>query len=233
MRTEQRRPAVRLLHELVVLGGLWLVYSVGRGLAGRHTTGAPGHASDVWSLERRLHLPSEAALQRFALHSEDLVRVANVYYEFEHFVTLGLVSLYLLLVRPEKYDAFRRVLVATTALALVGHVVYPLMPPRMRPDFGIVDTGVRFGQSVYGADPHNHGLLNQYAAMPSMHVAWAFLFAGTVIWAARSRWRWLMLLDPVATTWVVVVTGNHYWVDGIVGVLCLLVAWAACSRWRR
>jgi hypothetical protein len=117
--------------------------------------------------------------------------------------------------------------VLTTALALLGHAGYPLMPPRMRPDFGLVDTGVQFGQSVYGPDYANHGLVNQYAAMPSMHVGWAVLFAVTVIVVARSRWRWLALVYPGITTWVVVATGNHYWLDGVAGVLALALALVA------
>ena len=226
----ERRPVWRRLgQEALLLGTLWMVYTLGRALAGRHVAGARDHASDVWRLERHLHLPDEASWQRWALGHTDLVQAANVYYKFEHWVALGVVVLWLLVFRIGYYPWFRRVLVSTTALALVGHVTYPLMPPRMRPDLGFVDTGVVLGQSVYGPDPRNHGLLNQYAAMPSMHVAWAALFALTVILAARTRWRWLAICYPAVTTTVVVITGNHYWLDGIVGVLLLGVAIAAVA----
>lgn len=229
---ERRRPGWRLLHEALVLGGLWLVYSLGRALAGRHTGGARAHSSDVWALERALHLPAEDAVQRAVLGRETLVHAANAYYEYEHFTSLGLAALWLLLVHPDRYPWFRRVLVATTGLALVGHLAYPLTPPRLRPDLGLVDTGVRYGQSVYGADAHNSGLLDQYAAMPSMHVAWAFLFALAVLLVARSRWRWVAVAYPALTTYVVVVTGNHYWLDGVVGVLLLCLALATVGRLR-
>jgi hypothetical protein len=99
----------------------------------------------------------------------------------------------------------------------------------MRPDLGFVDTGVVLGQSVYGPDPRNHGLVNQYAAMPSMHVAWAVLFAVTVILATRTAWRWLAVVYPAVTTSVVVITTNHYWLDGIIGVLLLGVAVTAVA----
>lgn len=214
----------RLGHEALVLGALWLAYTLGRALAGRHLAGARGHASDVWRLERELRLPDEAGWQRWALGHPALVSAANVYYKYEHWVALGAVALWLLLFRVGLYPWFRRVLVLTTGLALVGHFAYPLMPPRMRPDLGFVDTGVVLGQSVYGPDPRNHGLVNQYAAMPSMHVAWAVLFAVTVILAARTPWRWLAVGYPAVTISVVVITGNHYWLDGIVGVLLLCLA---------
>ena len=212
-----------------MLGALWTVYTLGRALAGRHVASAYGHASDVWRLERDLHLPDEAGWQRWALAHDHLIRAANVYYKYEHWVALGVVALWLLLFRVGHYPWFRRVLVLTTGLALVGHVGYPLTPPRMRPDLGFVDTGVELGQSVYGPDPGNHGLVNQYAAMPSMHVAWAVLFALAVIVAARTPWRWLALAYPAVTTSVVVVTGNHYWLDAIVGVLLLAVAIAVVT----
>lgn len=101
----------------------------------------------------------------------------------------------------------------------------------MRPDFGFVDTGVQFGQSVYGPNYANHGLVNQYAAMPSMHVGWATLFALTMILVARTRWRWLAVLYPAVTFTVVVVTGNHYWLDGVVGIVLLAAAVAIVHQW--
>jgi uncharacterized membrane protein len=81
---------------------------------------------------------------------------------------------------------------------------------------------VLYHQSVY----QNRAGFNadQLSAMPSVHVGWAILVAIMVITAARSRWRWLALLYPVATTLAVVVTANHYWLDGIVaGLLLVLV----------
>jgi len=220
-----RRPLWwRLAHEALVLGALWTVYTLGRGLAGQHVGSAYDHGTHVWRLERELRLPDEAAVQGWALERSWLIRGANDWYRWEHWVALAAVAFWLLAFRPEHYLWFRRLLVLTTGLALVGHLAYPLMPPRMRPDFGILDSGIRFGQSVYGPDYANHGLVNQYAAMPSMHVGWAVLFALTVVVVARTRWRWLALGYPWVTTWVVVVTGNHYWLDGVVGVLLLGIA---------
>lgn len=227
---ERRRPAWRLLHEVVVLGGLWLLYTLGRAAAGRRSGHARGHASDVWSLERSLHLPDEGRVQRGALHWTWLVHAADDYYKYEHFVTLVVVAGWLLVWRPERYPRFRQVLVLTSALGLVLHAAYPLAPPRLRPDFRVVDTGVRLGESVYGGDPHNHGLLNQYAAMPSLHVAWAVLFALTVVAVSGSRWRWLAVAYPAVTTYVVVITGNHYWLDGIVGIVLLCLALLVPTR---
>jgi hypothetical protein len=40
-----------------------------------------------------------------------------------------------------------------------------------------------------------------------------------VITASRRRWRWLAAGYPVLTMLVVVVTANHFWLDGIVSAL--------------
>jgi hypothetical protein len=62
--------------------------------------------------------------------------------------------------------------------------------------------------------------------MPSLHVGWAVLLAYVVVTTARSRWRWLVLLHPIAMSVDVAVTANHWWADGIVsaGLLALCVA---------
>ena len=100
-------------------------------------------------------------------------------------------------------------------------MVFPLAPPRMMP--GFVDTGLQFGQSVYGAE-RSGGVANQFAAMPSLHVGWAALIALSMILITRSKWRWLWLAHPIITFGVVVVTANHYWLDGIVALLLLAVS---------
>ncbi|MDT7655263.1 MAG: hypothetical protein QOI36_6681 [Pseudonocardiales bacterium] len=101
--------------------------------------------------------------------------------------------------------------------------MFPLAPPRMLPQLGFVDTGLEFGHSVYG--PQNSGgVANQFAAMPSLHVGWAALIALSMILITRSKWRWLWLLHPIITFGVVVVTANHYWLDGTVVLIVLAVS---------
>jgi MFS superfamily sulfate permease-like transporter len=90
---------------------------------------------------------------------------------------------------------------------------------------------VRYHQSVYastaGFDP------DQLSAMPSVHIGWALLIAVAVIGAARTRWRWLILAYPAMTTLAVIVTANHFWLDGIVAGLLLAAVLAAEAVARR
>jgi uncharacterized membrane protein YgaE (UPF0421/DUF939 family) len=57
--------------------------------------------------------------------------------------------------------------------------------------------------------------------MPSVHVAWAAAVALIIIVVARTKWRWLALAYPLATTWVVIATGNHFILDAVVAVVLL------------
>ncbi len=94
----------------------------------------------------------------------------------------------------------------------------------MLPNLGFVDTGNRFGPASYGTEGIFASVANQIAAMPSLHFGWALLVAIAVIRYSRVRLRWLALVHPILTLLVIVVTVNHYWLDGIVAALLVLLA---------
>ncbi|GAA1666834.1 phosphatase PAP2 family protein [Kribbella sp. NPDC056951] len=219
---QQRRATVwRVIREAVLLATLFGVYSAGRQIAAKHTGSAFDHAREVLSFQNWLHLPNEAAIQQAALSFPHLVQSANLYYASVHAPLTGAVLLWLSIWRPKAYSNVRWTIAALTGLALIGHIAFPLAPPRMMP--GFVDTGLAYDQSVYGAD-RSGSVVNQFAAMPSLHVGWAALIALSMILITRSRWRWLWLAHPIITFAVVVMTANHYWLDGLVALVLL----AAC-----
>ncbi len=233
--TTQAAPSERLpvLREAALVVGLWLVYNAGRFLAARHTGRAHAHAVTVWHIERRLRLPDEATCQRLMLdHGLVGVRLADDYYRWVHLPLTILVLAGLFRYRPAHYLWVRTAMAYATVAALVIHIAYPMAPPRMLPRLGFVDTGLRFGQSAYGPQGHDH-LANEFAAMPSLHVGWAVLLAVAVIVTLRTPWRWLAVVHPVVTTLVVVVTANHFWLDGLAGSALALVGLAATPRPRR
>jgi hypothetical protein len=119
----------------------------------------------------------------------------------------------------DRYRPVRQVMAWTTLGCLLIQLL-PVAPPRMLP--GIVDTGMRYGQSVY-----SNGLpIDQMAAMPSVHVAWAVL-VGWYVWRiGPARWRAVGPAHAAITVFVVVATGNHWWLDGVVAVAVLVsCAW--------
>ena len=95
----------------------------------------------------------------------------------------------------------------------------------------MADTPALFGQTVYPAFGKSGPA--QLSAMPSVHVAWAAIIGVTIVVASTRRWRWIALAHPVVTMIVVVVTGNHYWLDGVVGVMVAALAFVFERRVRR
>ncbi|GAA2605322.1 phosphatase PAP2 family protein [Actinomadura fulvescens] len=208
--------------ELLLIAVLFAAYKLGRVLAADHVATAFGNAGRLWELERALRLPNEARVQDWLLNEPGAVRAANVYYKFAHFPVTAVFLVWLYLRHPAHYRWSRTVLAVLTGLALVVHFAVPLAPPRMLGGLGFVDTGARYGPAVYGS-PESDQLANQFAAMPSLHVGWSVLVAVGIIAATRGPWRWLSVAHPVITTFVVVATANHYWLDGIVATVVLVV----------
>jgi len=181
--------------------------------------GALARGRWIWDLERVLYLPSETSLQRLFLPHPMLVQASNLYYDVLHFPVLIACLIWLFVKHRDRYVRLRTTLVALTGACLLLQLI-PVAPPRMLPGTGMVDTAVLYHQSVYAT--HAGFEPDQLSAMPSVHVGWAILVAIMVITVARSPWRWLALLYPVLTSLAVVVTANHFWMDGIVAGLVLV-----------
>jgi membrane-associated phospholipid phosphatase len=73
-------------------------------------------------------------------------------------------------------------------------------------------------------------LYNPYAAIPSMHVAFALLIGIPGARLTRTRWlRPLWYLYPLLVTFVVIVTANHFWVDAAIGVFVAAASFAGAK----
>ena len=121
----------------------------------------------------------------------------------------------------------------TNGLAVLVYWLFPLAPPRFVAGLGLEDStkaALELGGSLEWFQPFR----NLYAAMPSMHVGQAVLYALTITWLLRSRWRWAVWLWPAMMLLTVMVTANHYWLDGVGGAVCvgaaLLVTTVALRR---
>lgn len=217
------------LRELVAMLALFVAYKLGRTLTFLGEDAAFDNAHRVWELERILAFPSELATQQSLLAHPRIVDFVNSYYMFVHLPAMGACLLWIYARHPELYPRLRAALIGMTGLALVLHLTFPLAPPRMLSYLGFIDTGAVFGPSVYGP-PEETALLNQFAAMPSLHVGWSVLVAAAFVAASSGRWRWLWVAHPTITTIAVVGSANHYWVDGLVAIALLAVSLAVYKR---
>lgn len=210
--------------QIGILVGVDLIYELGRGIADMSKAGAMAHGAQVIDFERATGTFFEPSLQSFFIPAHWTVDLANqLYLNAQFSIALGfLVWLYLF--RNQSYYFVRNMFVVSMCLALIGYIGFPTAPPRMFPQDGFVDTITDFSNVN-----HDSALakifINPYAAVPSMHCAFAMMIGGTGVMVCRRWWSkaWWAFW-PVLITWVVIVTANHYWVDAALGWLVALAA---------
>jgi len=230
-------------HELGYVGGFYLLYSGTRNLFGSASGGATHafhNAQRVIRAEQWLGIFHEATVQGWFLGAPWFVRLWDDFYGTFHFVvTLGvLVVAYRRW--PTVYRFWRNTLAFTTALALIGFSLFPLMPPRLLCDcaygagpgldYGFTDTLLRVG-GLWSFDSGTmKSISNQYAAMPSLHMAWALWCAWVLVPRLRHRWaKALAIAYPVATVFAITITANHYFLDAVAGAVTLAAGYGlAC-----
>jgi PAP2 superfamily len=222
--------AAVFIQEAALVVGLFALWQYAGSFAVMGPGGALGRARWIWRFERAVHLPSETAIQHVFLRHPLIIQFFDLYYDTLHFPVLIACMVWLFVWHRSQYGRWRTTLVAFTGICLLVQLI-PVAPPRMLPGTGLVDTAVKYHQSVYsttaGFDP------DQLSAMPSVHVGWALLVAIAIIVTARSGWRWLAVLYPVMTTLAVIVTANHFWLDGIVAAVILVVVLLVQAAGRR
>lgn len=205
--------------EFALLSVLYGIWRLARALPLASAGGAVERARDIASLEAWLHLPSELTVQQFVLRHDSLADAATWYYATVHGPALLAFLVWLFVRHRDRYPTWRNVVALVTLGCLIIRFVR-VAPPRFLPDLGFVDIAARVGFSVYPGDL-SKGVSDQFAAMPSIHVAWAAIVSFGVVAASTSRWRWLFLLHLVVTVLVVAATGDHWWLDGVVAILLI------------
>jgi hypothetical protein len=205
------------LREAAVIGALYGLWVLAGKLSVMGVGDAFSRAHWIARFEHDIRLPSEASVQSLVLGHPLIVQGMNLYYATMHFTMMFVFLIWLFWRHRDRYRPVRQVLAWTTLGCLLIQLM-PVAPPRMQ--MGIVDTGMLYDQSVY----QNGWRFDQLSAMPSVHVAWA-VFVGWYTWrVSTSRWRYLGPAHTAMTAFVVVATGNHWWLDGIVATLVLVLA---------
>lgn len=225
------------LREAALVVALYSVWQWVGSTAQRATAGAVDRGEAIVAFQHAAHLPDEHTVQEWILPHPLVTEAANLYYATAHFAAMIAMLIWLFACHRKCYGAVRTVVAVSTA-ACFALSLLSVAPPRLLPDAGFVDTARAYGQSVYSATSVFGP--NELAAMPSVHVAWAFL-VGCVVWRLAGRgWAWLGPLHVVLTVVVVVATANHYWLDGVVAVAIVILsavltrgAYAAAARVRR
>lgn len=233
------RPRLRWWVEILLVLVFYGIYSSIRNLFGSAAVSperALENARRVIDIEKAVGLYHEEAIQRFFLDWDGFIRFWNIFYGSFHFVVTIFALVWLFLRFPLRYSKWRNVILSTTALALLGYSLFPLMPPRLVSDcvspyggcagFGFVDTLRQVGGLWSFDSGAMSDLSNQYAAMPSLHFAWAMWCCLALVPTFRSRIvRALLIIYPWCTLFAIVVTANHYWLDALGGAWVLFLGY--------
>ncbi|MFT5203360.1 MAG: hypothetical protein ACI9C1_002759 [Candidatus Aldehydirespiratoraceae bacterium] len=232
------RQGIKWWVEALITAVFYVIYSsvrnqFGSALGGHILLRAFENAERVIDVEKALGLYHEEWIQETFLDLDAFIVFWNVFYGTFHFAVTIFVMVHLFRKFPQRYLFMRSTLASTTTVALVGFAFFPLMPPRLlsacASEYGACDLSHNYVDTL--VDPGGlwsfesgtmESISNQYAAMPSLHIAWATWCAiGLYPVLRRRSARVLIAVYPAFTLFAIVVTANHYWIDAIGGLVAL------------
>ena len=191
------------------------------------------NALTIIDIEEALGLYHEEWIQARFIDFDAFIVFWNAFYGSFHFAVTIFAMVWLFLKFPKRYLFMRSTLAATTGVALIGFAYFPLMPPRLlnacESQYGAcatehtyIDTLVDPGGLWSFENGPMESISNQYAAMPSLHIAWATWCAVGLYPVLKRRWaRIAIAMYPFVTLFAIIVTANHYWFDAIGGLAAL------------
>lgn len=224
------------LREAALIAGLCLLYfALSRFLGDGRDATAAANAEKLIAFEGTLGIFREAAWNLWMAELGGWIAIAfNWAYILTFMAVIPVAVLAFYVSDREKYFRYRNVIVLSFFLALVTYAIFPVAPPRMMPEFGFVDTMQSFGPAWYHARD-GVAYFNAYAAMPSLHFAWAVVFGWLFFRQGGLALKVLAFAYPAITLAAIIVTANHYFVDAAAGTALMVVAcWvdATARRWR-
>lgn len=205
--------------QLLIWFGFAILYQLARGVADRNPAKAFQNGRHVVEFETRVARGLyELTFQNFVDQRHLLQTLVSWTYWNSEFTVVGLAVLWVYLRRHDAFRSFRNSILLANMIGLVGYVFVPMAPPRL--------LGIGF------ADQHRDGLVrlaaNPYAAMPSLHAADALIVGVVLFSVCRSPWAKVFWAAwPVWVWFVVMATGNHFWLDVIAGIFVAILAMLA------
>ena len=219
-----------LARQLLLFCGAYYAYRLVRGLVDGRAAQAFDNAREVIALEQAMRLFVEPAVHAWVVGERWLLDTTGWLYVNSHFTITVVTLAWIYLMRNSAFYYVRNMFMVAMGIALVAYAAFPTAPPRFMPEWGFTDpvaaiTGVDAESGVTAV------LLNPFAAIPSMHVAFALMIGIPMSRLVRHRAAaaaWLAY--PVLVSFVVVATANHWWLDAVLGAATAgLASWAATA----
>ena len=217
--------------EILLIAAFDMAYEQVRNLVRLQPAEAINHGIEVLRISRWFHVDFGAAFNALLVDHRWLATIADYDYSILHLPLTAGVLVWVFWKHRDRYLPIRNVLLLTTLLGLIGFWMFPMAPPRLLPGDGFVDTVVYFNTWGSVADPKMASATNQFAAMPSLHCAWALWTGLCLFFLSKSRIvRAFGALYPIWTIFVVLGTANHFLPDCVAGIACVAVSAALVSR---
>jgi len=208
-----------VVRQVVLFMAAYQLYRLTRGLVNdpAAASAAFSNARDLIHAEQALNIFIEPSVQTFAAGQQWLLDGASwMYINAQTSITLGALT-WLYLFRNDSFYFVRNMFLVAFGIALIGYTAFPTAPPRFFPEWGFFDAVSDF--TGVGQDSVTiNELFNPYAAVPSMHVAFALMIG--VPLARLSKYRATRIFwatYPVFVVFVIVVTANHFIADAVLG----------------
>lgn len=208
------------------------MYQLSRAFVVGDAGDAVRNAWEIIDIEKASGLFFETSMQRWMLDNLHLTQFLNHFYVWAHLPVTAAFFVWLYRTRRDAYPFVRNAFFVANGVALAVFVVYPVAPPRLMTSEGFIDTL----SIISGIDLHAgnlSGWFNPFAAVPSMHFAYA-LMIGVVAATLLRRWpmKLLVLTYPLLVFVAIVGTANHYVLDAAAGAAVILTAFAVTALWR-
>jgi hypothetical protein len=195
----------------------YLVYSLARWVTMGELPVALANAHWIVRLEDTLGVHVEAPVQD-ALTGTAVLWVLNHLYLAAQLIVVPGALFFLYRRSRSAYERLRNTVLATWLLSIPVYALFPVAPPRLA-GIGMVDTITT--QTGFAMDSKlTTSLYNSLAAVPSLHVGFAFAVGVAIAAATRSP-----LIKLIAHLWgpaialAVVATGNHFVFDIAAGMV--------------
>ena len=206
--------------QAALMGLAALAYFGVRGLTEGKVELADRNAGQVLRIERWLGIDFEIDLQEAVLRSDVAVDVANWIYIWGHWPVVIATLVWLAVRHRPNFYELRNAMFISGAIGLLIYATYAVTPPRL---LGIdyIDTVTENSNSYRVLQPP--GLVNKYAAVPSLHFGWNLLVGLSWRRVTSSRFAaFASIAMPVAMGFAVVATGNHWVFDVLAGTVVAL-----------
>jgi hypothetical protein len=221
------------LRQVLLFAAAYGLYQLVRGIVHGEQAVALANAQHIVHIERSLGAFFEPGLQQALLPHRWIIDFADFMYLNSHFVLTASFLIWLYMRRNDNFYFVRNMFMVAMGLALVGYALFPAAPPRMLHSLGFTDT-VASVANVNDNSSISSVFVNQYAAVPSMHIAFALLIGVPGMLLSRSlgaRLWWSAY--PMLVFFVIVVTANHYWFDAACGAAVACMAAVTATQLAR